>query len=242
MRKIGLLALALVLALGALGVGYAAWTDTVTIEGTVNTGTVDLVVEGYSGMWMWKIPGGNPDYELSLVSTYTPTPVPNYPVPFIVAYSSAAQTMTGKPPTAVDDSVTVTFNNLFPLTDAAGRVISWEADFECHYVGSIPVKVMLEEIKIEPKTADDDLSGLTITISGSYKKSGTSVWVPITPEELEGKQLHYCDRVRFVVNILVPQHATEALNEPNMGQNGTVTGQIKVIQWNEYAPPTPTPS
>jgi len=42
MKKIGLLALALVLALGALGVGYAMWTDTVTINGTVNTG--DLVL------------------------------------------------------------------------------------------------------------------------------------------------------------------------------------------------------
>jgi hypothetical protein len=42
MRKIGLLALALVLALGALGVGYAHWTDTVFIEGQVCTGEVDV--------------------------------------------------------------------------------------------------------------------------------------------------------------------------------------------------------
>jgi hypothetical protein len=42
MRKIGLLCLALVLALGTLGVGYAMWSDEVTIEGTVDTGTLRL--------------------------------------------------------------------------------------------------------------------------------------------------------------------------------------------------------
>jgi len=45
MKKIGLLCLALVLALGTLGVGYAMWSDEVTIEGTVDTGTLRL------GIW-----------------------------------------------------------------------------------------------------------------------------------------------------------------------------------------------
>jgi hypothetical protein len=40
MKKIGLLSLALVLALGALGIGYAAWTDNIFISGTVETGSV----------------------------------------------------------------------------------------------------------------------------------------------------------------------------------------------------------
>lgn len=41
MRKIGLLALALVLALGTLGVGYAMWDKTIYIDTTVNTGEVN---------------------------------------------------------------------------------------------------------------------------------------------------------------------------------------------------------
>lgn len=41
-KKIGLLSLTLVLTLGAIGIGLAKWSDTVTIEGTVNTGTVCL--------------------------------------------------------------------------------------------------------------------------------------------------------------------------------------------------------
>ena len=49
MKKIGILALALVLALGSLGVGYALWSDVLYLEGTVQTGTVsaDWSLEGY---------------------------------------------------------------------------------------------------------------------------------------------------------------------------------------------------
>jgi len=43
MKKIGLLSLALVLALGALGVGYAMWSDTLVIDGTINTGNVEVI-------------------------------------------------------------------------------------------------------------------------------------------------------------------------------------------------------
>jgi len=42
MKKIGLLSLALVLALGTLGVGYAMWSDTLQIVGDVNTGEVSV--------------------------------------------------------------------------------------------------------------------------------------------------------------------------------------------------------
>jgi len=42
MKKIGLLAITLVLALGALGIGYAKWSDNVVINGTVSTGSVKV--------------------------------------------------------------------------------------------------------------------------------------------------------------------------------------------------------
>jgi hypothetical protein len=42
MKKIALLCLALVLALGALGTAYALWYDDLFIEGTVYTGTFDV--------------------------------------------------------------------------------------------------------------------------------------------------------------------------------------------------------
>ena len=40
MKKVGLLCLALVIALGALGVGYAHWSQTLNISGTVATGNI----------------------------------------------------------------------------------------------------------------------------------------------------------------------------------------------------------
>jgi hypothetical protein len=40
MKKIGLLCLALVLALGTLGIGYATWSANVTIEQTIETGSL----------------------------------------------------------------------------------------------------------------------------------------------------------------------------------------------------------
>jgi len=44
MKKIGLICLALVLALGVLGVGYGLWDKTVYIDGTVNTGEVNAIM------------------------------------------------------------------------------------------------------------------------------------------------------------------------------------------------------
>lgn len=49
MKKIGLICLALVLALGALGIGYAQWTETLTINGTVDTGELDWEFVGANG-------------------------------------------------------------------------------------------------------------------------------------------------------------------------------------------------
>ena len=38
MRKLGLIIIAVIFALGAMGIGYAWWTDTLTINGVVTTG------------------------------------------------------------------------------------------------------------------------------------------------------------------------------------------------------------
>lgn len=46
MKKIGLICLALILALGALGAVYASWNDTVTISGPVGTGRVNIQFVG----------------------------------------------------------------------------------------------------------------------------------------------------------------------------------------------------
>jgi hypothetical protein len=58
MKKIGLLCLALVLALGTMGIGYSLWYQTVYVNGTVQTGSVDMCIE--DGNWL-QLDGG-PDH------------------------------------------------------------------------------------------------------------------------------------------------------------------------------------
>jgi hypothetical protein len=48
LKRIGVLALALVIALGSLGVAYSAWTDSVYVLGTVNTGTLCFSIQDNS--------------------------------------------------------------------------------------------------------------------------------------------------------------------------------------------------
>lgn len=42
MKKIGLISLVLVLAMGIMGVGYAMWSDSLYLDGTVHTGDIGL--------------------------------------------------------------------------------------------------------------------------------------------------------------------------------------------------------
>lgn len=48
MKKIGVLLLVLVVALGALGIGYAAWQDSLSVGTTVNTGKLDVTFWQYT--------------------------------------------------------------------------------------------------------------------------------------------------------------------------------------------------
>jgi len=55
MRRISILIVTLVLILGSLSIGVAKWFDTITVEGTVTTGNIDLVITGHSGTWLYNI-------------------------------------------------------------------------------------------------------------------------------------------------------------------------------------------
>jgi len=182
MKKIGLLALAIVLALGALGIGYAAWTDTVTISGTVNTGTVDLQVTDYSGTWAWKVPGAA-NGEL-VITTENVAPA-NALTP-AVAYGYAAQ---GGTP----DEIVVTFDNLFPCID-------FQADATLTYVGTVPVKIN----DISWNFGDDAWIGALIASGDIYATARNAAGEVV----LEGYQLHQNDTVHLVLHIHIPQDNT----------------------------------
>jgi len=217
MKKIGLLSLALVLALGALGVGYAAWTDTITIDGTVNTGSVDLEVVYYSGTEIYKdlcseemvtVHWAKDAAGATVWQDGTP------PANGLLVASAWAE------PGAEDDEVVITFNNTFPCQCLV-------ADFVVHYAGSVPAMVYAE---IE--SGDQWLIDL-------WDNKDAGVWGALGyPDEEEGFvvteeiaelpiQMHYCDYAVAVLWLHLPQE------DELMNQTGSFTATITAIQWNE---------
>jgi predicted ribosomally synthesized peptide with SipW-like signal peptide len=173
MRKIGFIILALVLALGSIGIGYAAWTDTVTLEGTVKTGSVDINVVGYSWTLVYKIavPDPNPDTlppwpdETLIVRGKGPVPpdmtanAGKGPDP-VADDGTNLDTMgydwelvagaTCEPADdPVDDAVIMKFWNLFPSIDFVADVI-------LHYEGTVPVRVQVADVEVLAEDANAD--------------------------------------------------------------------------------------
>ncbi len=171
MKKIGLLCLALVLALGTLGVGYASWTDTVVIDGSVSTGDVDIEIDSVSSTYVFKIlsTGGIAfqSYPMTISNDY-------------VRIASAVTTSSGQ-------TVTMTFTNLFPT-----ETQEIKADVVMHYVGSIPAHVALTNVVYTPVTGVDLTTYMVQEWSVSY--DGGTTYTVVEPETV---QLHDCDYVKL---------------------------------------------
>jgi hypothetical protein len=212
MKRIGLLALALVLALGTLGVGYAAWTDTINISGTVNTGSVDLNVVSYSGTWIYK------DLDNDALVLYhwklSPEQMASWNK-ILVAYAEATAG-------ATDDSVVVTIDNAFPCQELT-------ADFVIKYAGTIPVKV---DAEITGTTGDALLLAPYTVVKFYWYNCVTHV---IGAEITDVVQMHENDCVYCVMSLHLPQ------DNALMNLSGTFTAEINAVQWNEYPLPTTTP-
>jgi hypothetical protein len=226
-KKIGLLCLALVLALGALGVGYASWTDTIFVTGTVNTGSVDLSIVELSSTYVYKVPGeeaGQYDDvadEMVVVHqrknmrpsdgiTWSVINVPPIPPNGILVASATANC-------TADDTISVTFDNAFPCTTLT-------ADFLVHNVGSIPVKVDAEIISTWGDVAllgDPGVCGVHFYWWDEETGMGNEIIeCPV--------QMHECEYVYCVMTLHLPQ------DDAYQGLEGGFTAQINAIQWNKY--------
>ena len=235
--KLGVIFIVAAMALAGVGAGYAAWFDTITIQGTVNTGSVGWDVTEYSGTWVWKVyNAGDTGNGAETVVTHDRDETYSEDEGFLVASSYAEQTMTGDTdPVAVDDSVTVVFNNLFPCID-------FEADFTVHYTGSVPGKINSITFRdLWPDTANeiliDKYTTLEVTI-GKQDAAGTYHWTSLPIDQLDGYQLHYCNLIRVVMTIHLPQ--IDDNGEPTdylMDLTGSFGLDVEVIQWNEYVAP-----
>jgi hypothetical protein len=251
MKKIGFLVLALVVALGGLGIGYAAWIDTVYINGTVTTGSLDLEVVEYSGMWFWKLPNEDPEYYFTTDPNYTPTD----PDAFVVA---SAHSQMGSD----DDHIVMTFDNLFPLGDGFPmyypdqRMVyqfAWRANFVIHYVGTVPAIVDAEFTNAwgdAPTLWNYNFAWVVFErLDPAYEGlPNQDPWDYRTYQYVDGPiQLEGCEYFLCWMCIEIPQDPTNpvwgpAIPIPGWDQEdwmnlcGGFEAEITAIQWNEYTP------
>jgi hypothetical protein len=213
MKKIGLLCMALVLALGMLGVGYAMWKDEVTIEGTVSTGTVEVDIVELSETYVYK--NITPNAAEPLVMS----PVPLVGTDLMLVASATADDVSqpGGP-----KEIEMTFTNIFP-TPTAGPI---EADVMLHYNGTVPAHVALVTDAIDPALAPYLIQTWLVQVAPGQ-------WVE---QSIDGIQLHQCNSIWLIVSL----NAT-ALQEDGKEAQGlqdlTFTKTIVVHQWNEPYPP-----
>jgi predicted ribosomally synthesized peptide with SipW-like signal peptide len=212
MKKIGLLMLVMVIALGALGIGYASWTDQINVTGTVSTGSVNIDVTGYSGTWVYKVPGDIKNKEIWIHRGNVAMPFDPPAGSFEVAHSVALPDG--------DDAIKVEFVNIFPDID-------FEADATVTSTGSIPVII---NVVLTGLTGDFEALEPYITVNyeviPSIEKAngiGNTIIGPV--------QLHQGDSVHIVMTLKIPE------DSDLMNLSGTFTAKITAIQWNEYEYP-----
>ena len=209
MKKIGLLCLALVLALGTLGVAYAMWWDEVTIEGTVNTGSVEISIEDVSATYVYK---NTTSGEIVMSGV----PLVGNDLMYVASATAEDVSVAGGP-----KKVQMTFDNIFPTMEPIA------ADVLLHYTGSVPAHVVLLEDDVDPSIAP-------YLVQTWWMLNATEEW---EETEIDGIQLHYCDLVYLWVH-LDPELLQDA-GKDAQGISGNFTKTVIVHQWNEAWPPEP---
>jgi hypothetical protein len=208
MKKIGLLSLALVLALGVLGVGYAMWKDEVTIEGTVNTGTVVIDIVELSETYVYK-------NVTSREMIMSPVPICGAGLELIASATSADVS------TADEKKVEMTFTNIFPTCQPIS------ADVMLHYNGTVPAHVALTIDEMDP--------ALEPYLIQTWKvwDAIEQMWVE---RDINGIQLHQCNSIWLIVSLNGTALQEDGRDAQGL-KDLTFTKTIVVHQWNEAYPP-----
>jgi hypothetical protein len=251
MKKIGIFCLALVVAIGALGVGYAAWTDSIFINGTVKTGSVDIDVVAVSGSTIWKdldpraplnnmqtyrwldnITGDLPERRVAEIGTNPDQVATSY----VVAWAETEY--------IDDDEIAITFHNAFPQ-DCPHNLY---ADFIVHYEGSVPAIVTARAECVDPMLEKLYESGYVDIRAWKVDYDPFPFYFDIN-EPIEGPiQMHYCDYAKVWVFLDLPQkgaeldafndyHGTDYVQEDFMNKTWHFKAYIDATQWNEVALP-----
>lgn len=218
MKKIGLLCLALVLALGALGIGYAGWYDDVTIWADVQTGSLNLEVVRVNGDDVYKnLDTGELVYDHWIYDfrdgAYVDPKLPASDDLLLIANSDSVL--------VEDDFVRFYFNNLFPI-DTLGWG-GFVASVMLHAQGTVPMHLI-----VDGPYFGGALPPEWVTFGWALYEDGISIASGTSWRELDGIQLHHCMELSLWMIVTVPQE------QESMNVGGTCDFYFTGMQWNEY--------
>jgi hypothetical protein len=262
MKKICLLILAIVVALGGLGAGYAMWRDEIQINGTVTTGSVDINVfpNSYAGTYAFMVTADGQSFDGvtynkgDQIVARVPADATKAQVDAaiannnfdLVAYSNASSMVNGS--TNVDDGVRFTFSNLFPLGE------HYSAGFTAVYPGSIPAKATWQFqvfVMDQYHTGTYNLADLAShpEYEGIYYLLRDNTSIKITdknnisyyvfpsndPDQLANVRLNQNDTLKVEINTYVPLDGTIAQDKLS-GKFFGLMAKLVTSQWNMSTP------
>lgn len=212
MKKIGLISLALVLALASLGVGYAMWSDTVYIEQTVETGTVSI---GFSKISTDEPFGEFEDKDVGSIDGWLTGTIKG-----TVDYAGV--------PTDVYEKAEVLMENAYPCYQTAVFI-------DVANVGTIPVYISSMDISM----VEVDGSGIVIDtltwvwhvigVSGHFENGAGEDILNMDIVNLLGDQIHPGGKNTVQFDLHVKQPAKQSATY-------IITISVTGIQWNKYTP------
>jgi len=208
--KVGMFMLALVFVVGAMGAGFASWTDELIVSGTVTTADFGWRIYQLSEVWVYK--------DL-LTDEVVQSPFPLDEIPGELMLVSYADIVGYDPFDAsagieidVPESFEVVYWNLFPC-------VWYGIDIGLHYVGSIPA-----HLTIDCEWTGDPLLGEMMSIEAINYDTGETIDFMSPPFYY---QWEFCDRVKFWFWFHLDQ-----LDEL-MGKSGSFVCTITNTQWSE---------
>lgn len=214
MKRIGLIALALVLSLGLMGAGLAYWNETLTISGTVATGDLDVEFTDVSS----NDPSGSndPGQTMDVAECIVTTDGPD-------GDGSSDPNDTGL------DGITIDINNAYPCYSP---VVS----FTVKNCGSIPVKIAAITIGDTYSSFSGDIDNTNDVVDVNLGVDGT---LPDTLYDLritytgvsEGDVLAVDGTVAGALTMHVWEFGTEG-SDATENADGSFTITIDTIQFN----------
>ena len=240
MKKIGLICLALVLALATLGVGFAHWSDTVYLNQEVNTGEVLVGVFGVAtdpaeveGKDICHVSVLNGFISAGVGGPVIPgkNDVPKFEK--VLPDGSVASALYPAGSYPFFDSTTIMIDSYYPS-------LYIMEDFVITNGGTIPVKLSVTLTVTDPDGLYEHLdlvhAQIWIECDGVweqlYASSGKALpdELPKLAAALEGIQLEPCCTILIWLDKHLQQEAPQ-------GAEASMTLEVDAVQWNLYEAP-----